>query len=410
MDIGTMFKEKNITNNFNNRNLCQSVLIRENLCYDNAGNRFIKQTKDVSTNKKNTSLYLRHGQIAVAMDIEITGDSTTDKGKINRYVLSGDLLAGRVTTTVKLDDSKVTEKYYYHLDHLNSTKCVTKADGTLDVMYEYRAFGEQLKKLGGSAGSPTGEAKYTYGGKELDDETNLYYFNARFYDATIGRFINVDPIQDGTNWYIYCNNNPLSFVDPTGLETKDVAFKDMNAKDQMSYLKNEFAKGMKAEGNDRGKIASDLRGLRDQMKLDGLFKNDEKFMNGDLRDFLNLKEDGTMNYKMSDLTKEKGWTEMSSVGSQYHQTNTNGTLNAKFVNEDGREVVINSNNEVIKNYPDKGTFNYVNGNMGSSILFGGHKLYDMDPYERLMKEKKITTIKRDNGDIFNGNSASWNKK
>ena len=75
-----------------------------------------------------------------------------------------------------------------------------------------QCYGEQLKKLG------EGEAKYTYGGKELDDSTNLYYFNARYYDATIGRFINVDPIQDGTNWYVYCNNNPLSMVDPTGLE------------------------------------------------------------------------------------------------------------------------------------------------------------------------------------------------
>jgi len=41
--------------------------------------------------------------------------------------------------------------------------------------------------------------------------------NARYYDATIGRFINVDPIQDGWNWYVYCNNNPLKFVDPSGL-------------------------------------------------------------------------------------------------------------------------------------------------------------------------------------------------
>ena len=78
------------------------------------------------------------------------------------YVLTfkcmGDLLAGRVTVTVNPDDSETTEKFYYHLDHLNSTKCVTREDGSLDVMYEYRAFGEQLKKLG------QGEAKYTYGG------------------------------------------------------------------------------------------------------------------------------------------------------------------------------------------------------------------------------------------------------
>ena len=45
----------------------------------------------------------------------------------------------------------------------------------------------------------------------------LYYFNARYYDQTIGRFINVDPIQDGLNWYVYANNNPLNRVDPTGL-------------------------------------------------------------------------------------------------------------------------------------------------------------------------------------------------
>jgi RHS repeat-associated protein len=116
-----------------------------------------------------------------------------------------------VTTIYKQDGSSEEEKYWYHLDHLNSTKCMTNEEGSLDVMYEYRAFGEELKKIG------EGEAKYTYGGKELDDGTNLYYFNARYYDATIGRYINLDPIQDGYNWYVYCSNNPLSFLDPTGL-------------------------------------------------------------------------------------------------------------------------------------------------------------------------------------------------
>jgi RHS repeat-associated protein len=174
--------------------------------YDNAGNRFIKKCSDGSL-----TLYLRHGQIAVAMDIEIPSDTTEVKGKVNRYVLSGDLLAGRITMTYFQDDTALKDKSWYHLDHLNSTKCVTDEVGDVEVSYVYRAFGEQLRKLG------EGDAKYTYSGKELDEDTNLYYFNARYYDATIGRFINVDPVQDGSNWYVYAGNNPLRIVDPTGL-------------------------------------------------------------------------------------------------------------------------------------------------------------------------------------------------
>ena len=54
------------------------------------------------------------------------------------------------------------------------------------------------------------------------DDTNLNYFGARYCDAEIGRFISEDPAKDGLNWYGYCNNNPLKFVDPTGLSSKEV--------------------------------------------------------------------------------------------------------------------------------------------------------------------------------------------
>jgi YD repeat-containing protein len=104
--------------------------------YDNAGNRFIKKAPD------GTTVYLRHGQIAVAMDIELPTDTGEELGHVNRYVLSGDLLAGRITEITYPDMSTETKMSYYHLDHLNSTKCETDENGAVKVMYECRAFGE----------------------------------------------------------------------------------------------------------------------------------------------------------------------------------------------------------------------------------------------------------------------------
>ena len=174
--------------------LVKSVLDGEatTYSYDNAGNRLVKKTPE------GTTVYLRHGQIAVAMDIELPADVSEQKGRVNRYVLSGDLLAGRVSVETAADGVSSVAKSYYHLDHLNSTKAVTDESGVLEVLYEYRAFGEQLKRLDATGADTEDSAKYSYGGKELDD-TELYYFNARYYDAAIGRFVNVDPIQDGSN-------------------------------------------------------------------------------------------------------------------------------------------------------------------------------------------------------------------
>ncbi|MBN1798458.1 MAG: hypothetical protein JW822_07765 [Spirochaetales bacterium] len=49
------------------------------------------------------------------------------------------------------------------------------------------------------------------------DDTNLYYFGARYYDPAMGIFISADPAMDGLNWYTYCANNPMNYVDPWGL-------------------------------------------------------------------------------------------------------------------------------------------------------------------------------------------------
>jgi RHS repeat-associated protein len=74
---------------------------------------------------------------------------------------------------------------------------------------------------GTRAGSIPTDKKFT--GQRLDD-MGLYYYGARYYDAEIGRFVSPDPtIPEGGNpqsynRYSYCINNPLSAVDPNGLD------------------------------------------------------------------------------------------------------------------------------------------------------------------------------------------------
>jgi RHS repeat-associated protein len=68
------------------------------------------------------------------------------------------------------------------------------------------------------SGPPPEMPGYEYTGKKRDSSTGLYYFGARYYDPEIGRFITEDPAKDGDNWLVYCRNNPLKYVDPTGLK------------------------------------------------------------------------------------------------------------------------------------------------------------------------------------------------
>ena len=62
-----------------------------------------------------------------------------------------------------------------------------------------------------------------YRGYYYDNETNLYYLNSRYYDSFTHRFISIDSIEymdfdtlGGLNLWIYCNNNPIMYVDPDG--------------------------------------------------------------------------------------------------------------------------------------------------------------------------------------------------
>ncbi len=60
---------------------------------------------------------------------------------------------------------------------------------------------------------------YLFTSRAYDSETGLYYYRARYYSPTLGRFLQTDPVgySAGINWYAYCGNNPIGFIDPSGL-------------------------------------------------------------------------------------------------------------------------------------------------------------------------------------------------
>ena len=56
-----------------------------------------------------------------------------------------------------------------------------------------------------------------YAGEFYDNESGMIYLRGRYYDPETRRFITEDPAKDDWNWYTYCGNNPVMFIDPTGL-------------------------------------------------------------------------------------------------------------------------------------------------------------------------------------------------
>ena len=59
---------------------------------------------------------------------------------------------------------------------------------------------------------------FRYCGEYYDSEIEQIYLRARYYDPSLGRFTQSDPAMSGANWYVYCSNNPILSVDPSGLD------------------------------------------------------------------------------------------------------------------------------------------------------------------------------------------------
>ena len=97
------------------------------------------------------------------------------------------------------------ETEYYHQDRLRSNRVTTDSSGEITGKYYHLPFGQPI----------IDEVEYGFTGKE-EDESGLHYFGARYYDSNLGRFTRVDPVPSEPA-YQYVANNPMNFVDPTGM-------------------------------------------------------------------------------------------------------------------------------------------------------------------------------------------------
>ena len=112
--------------------------------------------------------------------------------------------------------SGTMERYFYHPDHLGSSSWVTDNAGKAIQHLHYLPFGEDWVEQRTTSWC----APYTFSAKEKDVETGYSYFGARYYDSGLSIWLSVDPMSDNTPFatpYAYCANNPLKFVDPTGM-------------------------------------------------------------------------------------------------------------------------------------------------------------------------------------------------
>lgn len=110
--------------------------------------------------------------------------------------------------------------YYAVKDHQNSVIAMVNASGSVVESYEYDAYGN-TKIFNASGTELTTSAignRYMFQGREYDFATGLYYFRARWYDPDTGRWLSKDPIgiEGGLNQYVFCDNNPVNLVDPSG--------------------------------------------------------------------------------------------------------------------------------------------------------------------------------------------------
>lgn len=224
--------------------------------YDNNGNTLIKvkeTTKPVDPELSSSFVFQKAGtsttREAVFMEYDVwnqmiktvdgdkaleymyNGEGYRVEKKVNdqatRYMYEGDKVVlevdGQGNETAKntygtgiLSRTSGSDTAYYMYNGHGDVTALFSDTGNVLATYYYDAFGNQME-MTGEADNP-----FRYAGYQYDEETGVYYLNARYYDPKIARFLTEDTYRGqpndplSLNMYTYCNNEPMMYTDPSG--------------------------------------------------------------------------------------------------------------------------------------------------------------------------------------------------
>jgi RHS repeat-associated protein len=212
-------------------------------------------------------------------------------------------------------------KFFYHNDHQGSALAVTDENGNQVVERDFTPFGERINTdIYKETNRDPDEDDSGFTGKDWDKDAGLYYYNARWYDSELGRFITEDSEVDpnNPNEYAYCFDNPVNNFDPTGHFNIGVA--------RGAALISATINAIGAIDPNAGKAISAFNTLLSVCSA------------------LSAVEDFYLNHVVKNYTKTSSWNSKTDIpGVSYSETSTktvvdgksqSNTLSQKFENKD----------------------------------------------------------------------------
>ena len=201
LSMATVTKKKNSTSGDETVSLTQ-----ENL-YNGEGQRIQKKEAGEVTN-----YFYEDGMVSYT-----TGADTGEKLIQNLSGLEDNVIYAERKVTGTDGTASAYQDFLYTKDIQGSTSSILNKDTKGELSYEYDDFGETSIH-----GSSALKNEICYTGGIYDESTGLYYLNARYYDPENGRFLTEDTYRgevndpDTLHLYVYCKNNPINYVDPSG--------------------------------------------------------------------------------------------------------------------------------------------------------------------------------------------------